>query len=58
MMEPAIQPSSKPCALPIPISAKPIVATVVHDEPIIRLTKAHNTLLLTKNTSGRMICIP
>ena len=48
MIEPAIHPSSKPCALPIPINATPMVATVVHEEPIIKLTNAHNKLLLTK----------
>ena len=58
MMEPAIQPSSKPWALPMPIRATPMVATVVHDDPIIRLTSAQRILLLTRNTSGRMICMP
>ena len=34
IIAPAIQPSSKPKARPIPISATPIVAIVVHDEPV------------------------
>ena len=35
-----------------------MVATVVHDEPIIRLTIAQSKLLLTKKISGRRICMP
>ena len=58
MMLPAIHPSANPCALPMPIRATPMVATVVHDEPIIRLTKAQSRELLTRKTSGRMICMP
>ena len=34
MIAPAIQPSSKPNALPTPIKATPMVAMVVHDEPV------------------------
>ena len=52
IMEPAIHPSSKPCALPIPIKATPIVATVVQEEPINKLIRAHNTQLLTRNHCG------
>ncbi|MPN04538.1 hypothetical protein SDC9_151779 [bioreactor metagenome] len=35
MMAPAIHPSSNPCALPIPISAMPMVAMVVHELPVM-----------------------
>ena len=35
MIAPAIQPSSNPCALPIPINAIPIVAIVVHELPVM-----------------------
>ena len=34
IIAPAIHPSSNPSARPIPISATPIVAMVVHDEPV------------------------
>ena len=34
IIAPAIQPSLKPNARPIPISATPMVAIVVHDEPV------------------------
>ena len=36
IIAPAIQPSSKPNARPIPIRATPIVAMVVHEEPVRR----------------------
>ena len=34
IIAPAIHPSSNPKALPIPIRATPIVAMVVHEEPV------------------------
>lgn len=35
IIAPAIHPSLNPCALPIPISAIPIVAIVVHELPVM-----------------------
>ena len=43
IIAPAIHPSSKPNARPIPISATPIVAMVVHDEPVSREITAQIT---------------
>ena len=40
MMAPAIHPSSKPCALPMPKRAIPMVAIVVHELPVITDTNA------------------
>ena len=40
IMAPAVQPSLKPIALPMPISATPMVAMVVHDEPVSSDTTA------------------
>ena len=40
IIAPAIQPSLKPCAFPIPISAMPIVAMVVHELPVMTDTTA------------------
>lgn len=40
IMAPAIQPSSNPCALPMPIKAIPMVAIVVQELPVITDTKA------------------
>ena len=57
-MAPAIHPSAKPCALPMPISAMPIVAMVVHDDPVITLTRAQIMQLDTRNMSGWMMCMP
>ena len=58
IMAPATHPSSKPCALPMPIKAMPIVAMVVHDEPVITLTKAQIRHDDARNTSGCITCKP
>lgn len=52
IIAPAIQPSLKPIALPIPISATPIVAIVVHDEPVTNDTNAHIMQATPKKTFG------
>ena len=58
MTAPAIHASSKPSAWPIPIKAIPIVATVVHDEPVNTLTKALMRQAETRNHLGLIISIP
>ena len=58
MMAPAVQPSSNPKALPMPISAIPMVAMVVHDEPDINDTKAHIRHEESRKTAGCIICMP
>ena len=52
IIAPATQPSEKPCAVPIPISATPIVAIVVHELPVSRDTTAHIKQAVTKKTFG------
>ena len=52
IMAPAIHPSSKPCALPIPKSATPIVAIVVHEEPVMTETIPQITHADIRNTEG------
>ncbi len=58
MMAPAIIPSLKPWALPIPRSATPIVAIVVHELPIITETIAHIRQAVSRNILGEMILTP
>ena len=58
MMAPAIMPSLKPCALPIPISATPMVAMVVHELPIITEMKAQIAHAVRRKIFGDMICTP
>ena len=52
IMAPATQPSANPCAFPIPISATPMVAIVVHELPVITLTMALITQVVARKTSG------
>ena len=58
IMAPAIQPSSNPCALPIPRRAMPIVAMVVHELPVMMDTNAQITQVEVRKKSGCIICIP
>ena len=58
MMAPAISPSEKPSALPMPISATPMVAIVVHELPTISDTSAQITQADSRNTFGEMIFSP
>jgi len=57
-MAPAIHPSSNPCALPIPISAIPMVAMVVHELPVITEISTQMIQVDAKKKLGCMICIP
>ena len=57
-MAPAVHPSLKPSALPMPISATPMVATVVQELPVITETRALMRQLVIRKTWGLMICIP
>ena len=57
-MAPAVHPSLNPSALPMPMSATPIVATVVHELPVITETMALIAQAETRKTWGLMICIP
>ena len=57
-MAPAVHPSLKPSAFPIPIRATPMVATVVHELPVITETMALMRQLVMRNTWGLMICMP
>ena len=52
MMAPAIQPSLKPNALPIPIKATPMVAMVVHEEPVSNEITAHIMHVAGRNIEG------
>ena len=52
IIAPAVQPSSKPSARPIPSSASPIVATVVHDDPVMTDTTAQIIHEDIRNTAG------
>ena len=58
IIAPATHPSAKPCARPMPISAMPMVAMVVHDDPVITLTRAQMRQLEARNTLGCMMCRP
>ena len=57
-MAPAVQPGSKPCAVPMPIRATPIVAMVVHELPVITETSALMAHAAARNTAGKMTFIP
>ena len=57
-MAPAVHPSLKPSALPMPIRATPMVATVVHELPVITETMALMRQLVMRKTWGLMICMP
>ena len=58
MMAPATQPSLKPSALPTPMSATPMVATVVHELPVISETTQDTRHAVTRNTFGLMMSMP
>ena len=58
MMAPATQPSAKPWARPMPIRAMPMVATVVHDDPVMTLTRAQMAHVEARKMLGWMICTP
>ncbi len=58
MMAPAIQPSSKPSARPMPINATPTVAMVVHDDPVSSDTTAQITHEAGRKIEGRRIRRP
>lgn len=57
-MAPAIQPSSNPCALPMPIRAMPMVAIVVHELPVMTDTTAQIAQHDTRKNFGWIICTP
>ena len=58
MIAPAITPSLKPSALPIPRRATPIVAIVVHELPTMTETSAQITQAVSRNIFGLMILTP
>ena len=58
IIAPAIHPSLKPIASPMPISATPIVAIVVHDEPVSNDTIAHIIHDAGRNIEGLRIFNP
>jgi len=58
IIAPAIQASEKPSALPIPKTAIPIVATVVHELPVISETAAHIKQQAGRKYSGVIIFRP
>ena len=58
MIAPAIHPSSKPCAFPIPINAIPIVAIVVYELPVITEINAQMMQVDARKKLGWIICIP
>ena len=58
IIAPAIHPSLNPIASPMPISATPIVAMVVHDEPVSNDTIAHIIHDAGRNIEGLRIFNP
>ena len=58
MMAPAMIPSLKPWAFPMPIRATPMVAMVVQELPVITDTNAQMTQAVRRNTFGLMIFTP
>ena len=52
IIDPAIHPSLNPCALPIPISAIPIVAIVVHELPVMTEISAQMIQVDARKKSG------
>ena len=58
MMAPATQPSGNPIARPMPISATPMVAMVVHELPVISDTPAQMTEVATRKNDGCRIFRP
>ena len=58
MMAPAIIPSEKPSARPMPRSATPMVAIVVQELPVITEITAQMTQADRRKTLGLMILTP
>ena len=58
IIAPAVHPGEKPWAVPIPMSATPIVAIVVHELPVIRDTRALMIQVAKRKIPGVIICIP
>ena len=58
MIAPATQPSSNPSARPMPSSATPIVATVVHDDPVSNEIMAQMMHDAGRNIEGWRIFSP
>ena len=58
IMAPAIHPSSNPNARPMPIRATPMVATVVHDEPVKSEMTAQMTHEASRKIDGWRILSP
>ena len=58
MIAPALHGAGTPSAVPIPKSATPIVATVVHDVPVSRDTMAQMMQAHTRKRCGFMIFTP
>ena len=52
MMAPATHPSEKPIAWPMPMSATPMVAIVVHELPVISDTPAQMRHEATRKNEG------
>lgn len=57
-MAPAVQPGSKPWAVPIPMRATPIVAIVVHELPVMTDIRALIAHAAARNTDGKMTFMP
>lgn len=55
MMAPAVMADGTPNAFPMPIRAMPMVAMVVHELPVIRLTMEQMRQVLIKKNLGDMI---
>ena len=58
MIAPAVQPGSYPCAVPMPISATPMVAMVVQELPVITAMTALMIHEAKRNIPGRITFIP
>ena len=57
-MAPAIHPSLNPSALPMPMRAMPMVATVVQELPVITLTIPLIMQEEIRKICGLIICMP
>ena len=58
IIAPAVQPADYPCAVPMPRSAIPTVATVVHELPVMSDTNAHIRHAINRKSDGVIIFIP
>lgn len=58
MIAPATIPESKPCAWPMPIKARPMVAMVVHELPVIIETIEQTMQAVARKNLGWIIFIP